>query len=1311
MKGPGRRRLWVIGIAVAFLGFALIYYLLQFVPAQREYFMNLRFRSLAVAGSQVRGKIQHLALAMEYYQGQPSREESGWARYVGALVPDLEKPGESAPKGDAGVQVRVEMGGAEPALVLTSGGLRAEARVSRLLTGAPAGGLFNDLLLATREGAVLLQTSESGPRILHLAKLIGTDAAEKPEKGWLRPPPRQGDGSGADRIEEIQLDGTRYHLLIQPVRLGLPLEGGTGAFDLLLAGLVPSSRVRSEAMHVPPKYLLVVVIPVAILILAMPFLKLEMLTPTSRFQFRDVFLLAMCTIFSTGLAAIALGCLSYYTGEKKKLDVELGGFAERLNRNIVQEIGDCLRQLRSLDRAAGPQAKDRTDILVTMAGVLSAGPDRPLGMDFVFWTNEAGDQIEKWTTKRRNTARVNQMREEYFRDLLAGNTLLPEPGKDDLPPFTLQTLISPTTARLIVAMAIESGRGPVGVSDGKSVRAMRVKSANLVASPQSVVAPVIPPGLSFAVLKPDGGVVFHSNPERNLHENLFEECRDPGPLRRAISKGMEEPFSLYYRGREYRGHVRWITGVSSLNRALVVLGDVEPLQARTLRIAQMAGAWFLIVLVLLGLGFLGSMALQRRAAARPGATWKTFILEWCWPRRDLLHAYRAICPILLMLVCASALFLVYSGNAPFNEQGLALAVSYLTPFLALSLVLAILVNTRPRKRGHEAEWETRGVCVANLCLIAMLAGGIPAAGFFQVCQKYEDRVELKWRQHVLAGRIEQRQRDVVAGIRRSPAYTEETKRLLAKGLAQGRLSLDPAALHNYFPGSTEVLESAARAPRAAARPPLWQSALADWHSEAMRQDDESGAIHVEELGGGTWEWSAALPRGSQPERVVLSHHTSRPDDGFRWNPRVVEIATAVSGPGAPPLSLAATAALLVFLLAAWTWRSSRKLFLWEMRPCPLRSLAQALASPSRLGNFLLLGLPLSGKDREAMARLGNMPRVNLREETFTPGWLEWKQEALLAEIAPPQARAAAATAGGAVSTSSAPPPPRWVHISNLEAKIVEAKDRQVVLDLLDWLLCERGSTQNLRIVVTSAVDPTTHFDSILREEKTAGYQNALPEPELQRWSRVLSKFEKVAMPPVPASKPPGREPWVATLWSECHTHKPLIRIRRMLFEERTGPEVLMARIEELAGSFYRLVWAASTRAEKLVMVQLAQTGMVNPHQRETLQDLSRKHLVFVDPTPRLLNESFRHFLERVEPPETIRAWEREGGENLWPLWRNLILLGAVAVLIALAVTQEQALQSVAAAVGVVLTAVTGLGKILDSLIRKGRTDAAAADSV
>jgi hypothetical protein len=480
----------------------------------------------------------------------------------------------------------------------------------------------------------------------------------------------------------------------------------------------------------------------------------------------------------------------------------------------------------------------------------------------------------------------------------------------------------------------------------------------------------------------------------------------------------------------------------------------------------------------------------------------------------------------------------------------------------------------------------------------------------------------------------------------------------------------------------------------------------------MRQDDESGAIHVEELGGGTWEWSAAHPRELRPERVVLSHHTSRPDGNFQWSPRVIEVATAVRGPGAPPLSLAAVAALLVVLLVAWTWRSSRKLFLWEMRPCPLRSLAQALASPSRMGNFLLIGLPLSGKDREAMARLGNMPRINLREETFTAGWLEWKQEALLAQIAPPQARAATAGAGGSVSTGSAAPPgPRWVHISNLEAKIVEARDRQVVLDLLDWLLCERGATQNIRLVVTSAVDPTTHFDSILREERTAGYQNALPEPELQRWSRVLSKFEKVAMPPVPASKPPGREPWIATLWSECHTHKPLIRIRRMLFEERPTPEVLMARIEELAGSFYRLIWAASTRPEKLVMVQLAQTGLVNPHQRETLQDLSRKHLVFVDPTPRLLNESFRHFLERVEPPATIRAWEREGGENLWPLWRNLILLGAVAVLIALAVTQEQALQSVAAVVGVVLTAVTGLAKILDSLIRRGKTDAAVVESV
>ena len=39
----------------------------------------------------------------------------------------------------------------------------------------------------------------------------------------------------------------------------------------------------------------------------------------------------------------------------------------------------------------------------------------------------------------------------------------------------------------------------------------------------SVVDPVIAAGFEFAIIEDDGDVVFHSDPQRNTYENLFEE--------------------------------------------------------------------------------------------------------------------------------------------------------------------------------------------------------------------------------------------------------------------------------------------------------------------------------------------------------------------------------------------------------------------------------------------------------------------------------------------------------------------------------------------------------------------------------------------------------------------------------------------------------------------------------------------------------------------------------------------------------------------------------------------------------------------
>ena len=83
-------------------------------------------------------------------------------------------------------------------------------------------------------------------------------------------------------------------------------------------------------------------------------------------------------------------------------------------------------------------------------------------------------------------------------------------------------------------------------------------------------------------------------------------------------------------------------------------------------------------------------------------------------------------------------------------------------------------------------------------------------------------------------------------------------------------------------------------------------------------------------------------------------------------------------------------------------------------------------------------------------------------------------------------------------------------------------------------------------------------------------------------------------------------------------------------------EQLVQELSEKAFPLYKLFWSACTRSEKLLLVQLAQTGLVNPICNDTLHETIRKRLVELKPYPRVMNESFAHFLESAATRDQIK---------------------------------------------------------------------------
>jgi hypothetical protein len=174
---------------------------------------------------------------------------------------------------------------------------------------------------------------------------------------------------------------------------------------------------------------------------------------------------------------------------------------------------------------------------------------------------------------------------------------------------------------------------------------------------------------------------------------------------------------------------------------------------------------------------------------------------------------------------------------------------------------------------------------------------------------------------------------------------------------------------------------------------------------------------------------------------------------------------------------------------------------------------------------------------------------------------------------------------------------------------------------------------------------------------------------------------------------------------ECAAHKGLaeiaVRVRKRPDFQRLTPEAIVEQVREMAESHYHALWAELEADEKLVVSQLAHGVVVNPNVKRAVRRLLARRIVIRQPELRLMNDSFRKFLQE-EVPASFE--EREYGEpsSAWQRVRFPIGLGLVVVIGFLFVTQRGAFDSAIALVTAAGLGSTAILKLI-SVIRPGRS--------
>jgi hypothetical protein len=256
---------------------------------------------------------------------------------------------------------------------------------------------------------------------------------------------------------------------------------------------------------------------------------------------------------------------------------------------------------------------------------------------------------------------------------------------------------------------------------------------------------------------------------------------------------------------------------------------------------------------------------------------------------------------------------------------------------------------------------------------------------------------------------------------------------------------------------------------------------------------------------------------------------------------------------------------------------------------------------------------------------------------------------------------------------------------------------------------------DVNILIVAPADPYV----LLKSEETAEPEivqdtDVLPSVaeqrrNLQRWRGILSRFRviNVTLNRNPPPQQPNRD-WrreadqiakAEWLDSELSALPELEALRELLPDEvlESTRRNAIDRIVDRAFGAYMGLWDACTKNEKLVLVQMAAEKVINPKQEATVRGLLQRGLLVRDPGLRIINQSFARFIERIQVPEEVKAWERTADGVSWAHSKWIVLGFLMLALLFLWATQRELFNTTMTFLTAAVVGLPGMVKVLSNL--------------
>jgi hypothetical protein len=362
-----------IGVAALSMA-ALAWYRLMWIPGQETYLNERNLRALYTTAAQIKAKVENFDLAIDHAI-ESSENIAAVHRYVPLLAPELRVIGEGEgerviPTADASDPPRIAIERDEGRTVMFLAYERGnkelyakadlEAAVRPFLATRSE---FDAVFIADRRGQVIVPPSTPGLALAHLDELSETGRRDSRDAS-------KGDAGltfenlrGATTVSDVTFGATAYKLYVHPIQLSLkarkddlaakPKDVGTAQDEQeewALCGLARADRFRAASSALVTTYWLWLGLGLASVVLAIPVLKLRVLSPRERLRSADGVIVAGTAVIVIALTAFALLDARYFGWiVPSERDAQLEALGTRIVGNFRSETAAIDDQMTAFD--------------------------------------------------------------------------------------------------------------------------------------------------------------------------------------------------------------------------------------------------------------------------------------------------------------------------------------------------------------------------------------------------------------------------------------------------------------------------------------------------------------------------------------------------------------------------------------------------------------------------------------------------------------------------------------------------------------------------------------------------------------------------------------------------------------------------------------------------------------------------------------------------------------------------------------------------------------------------------------------------